>query len=95
MSTYLVAMIVSEFIPRGKDTLFIIARPEYYNKTEFSYNVSSEILSAYNQLFGVPYTDLGNPILQKASLSKFIHNGMENWGLMIYLYANDLLVCNL
>ncbi|XP_055918386.1 membrane alanyl aminopeptidase-like [Eupeodes corollae] len=86
MSTYLVAMLISEYIPRtGTDNVIsIISRPEYHNKTLFSYKVATKVLNGYNQLFEVPYVKLGNSILQKVSLPKFIHNGMENWGLTIY-----------
>ncbi|XP_055837479.1 membrane alanyl aminopeptidase-like [Episyrphus balteatus] len=84
MSTYLVAMMISEYVPRIEDNISIISRPEFYNKTIFSLNIAKKVLNGYNELFGVPYTTLGNSILQKVSLPKFVHNGMENWGLIIY-----------
>ncbi|KAH8312687.1 hypothetical protein KR044_012175, partial [Drosophila immigrans] len=85
MSTYLLAFVISEYQARGNpDTFAIYSRPEYYSKTEFSYNVGGRVLAAYNELFQLPYKQLGNEVLQFTSSPRFLHNGMENWGLVIY-----------
>ncbi|XP_002073917.2 membrane alanyl aminopeptidase isoform X1 [Drosophila willistoni] len=85
MSTYLLAFIVSEYTARGNKSEFtVISRPEYYNKTQFSYEVGSKVLPAFNELFQQTYQELGNEILQYASSPRFPLDGMENWGLIIY-----------
>ncbi|XP_030370006.1 aminopeptidase N [Scaptodrosophila lebanonensis] len=86
MSTYLVAFIISEYTSRkSSDGNFaVISRPEFFDKTKFSFSVGERTLQAYNELFKQPYSELGNELLQYASSPKFPHNGMENWGLIIY-----------
>ncbi|XP_032291603.1 membrane alanyl aminopeptidase [Drosophila virilis] len=85
MSTYLLAFMVSEYRARGNiSEIAVITRPEDYNKTEFSYNVAKSVLDAYGDLFQHSYKDLGNQILLHATTPRFPHNGMENWGLIIY-----------
>ncbi|XP_054725813.1 aminopeptidase N [Anastrepha obliqua] len=84
MSTYLVAFIVSEFVKHGSDDLKFITRTEYENKTEFAYQVAERSIKAYGEYTQQPYKELGLRIMQKAGSPKFPHNGMENWGLVIY-----------
>lgn len=76
---------VSEYRARGNiSEIAVITRPEDYNKTEFSYNVARSVLDAYGDLFQHSYKDLGNQVLLHATTPRFPHNGMENWGLIIY-----------
>lgn len=89
MSSYLLAFVISDFTARGNATLSIIARPEYYEKTEFSHNVAQRTIAAYDTHFQLPYKDLGNSIMQKVATPAFPHNGMENWGLVIYKYVSN------
>lgn len=84
MSTYLFAFIVSEFEKYGNDDLKIITRAEYQNYTHFAYEVAKRAIKAYDEYTQQPYKQLGLPLLQMAGSPKFPHNGMENWGLIIY-----------
>ncbi|KAH8358869.1 hypothetical protein KR093_002955, partial [Drosophila rubida] len=85
MSTYLLAFVISEYQARGSPSdLAIYSRPEYYSKTEDSYNIGQRVVAAYNEVFKMPYKQLGNEVLQFATSPRFPHNGMENWGLIIY-----------
>ncbi|KAH8293817.1 hypothetical protein KR054_004930, partial [Drosophila jambulina] len=85
MSTYLLAFMIAGYEARGNVSEFaVLTRPEFYNYTEFSYHVGQQVLPAYEQLFQSPYQQLGNDVLQYASSPRFPHNGMENWGLIIY-----------
>ncbi|KAH8312689.1 hypothetical protein KR044_012177, partial [Drosophila immigrans] len=85
MSTYLVAFVVANYQARGNISEFaVLSWPEYYNNTEFSYNVGKDVIAAYNELFSIPYQQLGNEVLLFASVPLFDIDGMENWGLIIY-----------
>ncbi|XP_017846843.1 aminopeptidase N-like [Drosophila busckii] len=85
MSTYLLAIVVSEYKARGdSQKLAIYTRPEWYNYTEFSYQVAQRVQPAYDAYFGTSYEQLGNPIYQYASTPRFPYNSMENWGLVIF-----------
>lgn len=85
MSTYLLAFIVSEYQARGNLSEFaVVSRPEYYNNTKFSFDIGEKVLKAYDELFQQPYKTLGNELLLFASSPRFPHNGMENWGLIIF-----------
>ncbi|XP_062123710.1 aminopeptidase N-like [Drosophila sulfurigaster albostrigata] len=85
MSTYLLAFVISEYSRVQGDTeLALYSRPENINKTTFSYQVGQLAVAAYNEIFQLPYQQLGNDVLQFTSSPRFPHNGMENWGLIIY-----------
>lgn len=86
MSTYLVAFMVSDFEARYNDegTFSVISRPEYFNKTIKSFEIGQNVLHAYEELFGIQYNEMGNELFQMGSVPTFPHNGMENWGLILY-----------
>ncbi|XP_002073916.2 aminopeptidase N [Drosophila willistoni] len=85
MSTYLLTFIVSEYTARGNESDYaVVSRPEFYDNTEFSYNVGERVLPVYEGLFQQTYKELGNELLQHATTPSFRHNTMENWGLIIY-----------
>ncbi|TDG43475.1 hypothetical protein AWZ03_010120 [Drosophila navojoa] len=85
MSTYLLAFMVAESQARGNlSDLAVVSRPQDYNNSEFSYNVAQRARDAYDKLFQHPYKELGNEALLHAASPRFPHNGMENWGLIIY-----------
>ncbi|XP_017873372.1 PREDICTED: membrane alanyl aminopeptidase [Drosophila arizonae] len=85
MSTYLLAFMVAESQARGNlSDLAVVSRPQDYSNSEFSYNVAQRARDAYDKLFQHPYKELGNEALLHAASPRFPHNGMENWGLIIY-----------
>nr|XP_014098415.1 aminopeptidase Ey [Bactrocera oleae] len=90
MSTYLFAFLLSEHEQYGSDDLKVITRAEYQNYTLFAYEVAERAIKAYDEYTRQPYKQLGLPLMQLAGSPKFPHNGMENWGLIIY--KDDVLV---
>ncbi|XP_062123712.1 aminopeptidase N-like [Drosophila sulfurigaster albostrigata] len=92
MSTYLLAFVISEYQARGNLSEFaILSAPENYNYTEFSYNVGERVIAAYNELFQMPYKQLGNEVLLFATKPWTLNNNnMENWGLIIF--KEDMLI---
>ncbi|KAH8358871.1 hypothetical protein KR093_002953, partial [Drosophila rubida] len=85
MSTYLLAILISKFQARGNLSDFaVLAPPEYYNYTEFSYTVGETLVAAYGELFQMPYKELGNEVLRFASAHWTKGMAMENWGLIIF-----------
>ncbi|KAH8302750.1 hypothetical protein KR044_010518, partial [Drosophila immigrans] len=84
MSTHLLAFVISEYQARGNLSDFaVLSAPEYYNYTEFSYNVGKNTLMAYNDLFEVPYKELGNEVLQFA-VAPWFDTARPNWGLITF-----------
>uniref|UniRef100_A0A0K8WLP7 Aminopeptidase n=3 Tax=Bactrocera latifrons TaxID=174628 RepID=A0A0K8WLP7_BACLA len=94
MSTYLLAFIVSEFTERNNSNFGVIARPEYYDQTEYSFTVGQQILTALNDYIGINYYEMGNNKMHMAAIPDFSAGAMENWGLLTYreralLYDKD------
>ncbi|XP_069962085.1 membrane alanyl aminopeptidase-like [Bactrocera oleae] len=84
MSTYILAFIVSEFAERSNTNFGVIARPEYYDQTEYSYTVGQQLLAALNSYFGINYYEMGNDKMHMAAIPDFSAGAMENWGLLTY-----------
>lgn len=84
MSSYLLAFIVSEFTQRNNSKFGVIARPEYYNQTEYSFTVGQQILAALDSYFGINYYEMGNDKMHMAAIPDFSAGAMENWGLLTY-----------
>lgn len=59
MSTYLVALVVSEFSCRENEgkTFGICSRPNAYDQNEYSYDVGQKTLAKYDELFDYPYNE--------------------------------------
>ncbi|KAL9898322.1 uncharacterized protein ACN427_006527 [Glossina fuscipes fuscipes] len=86
MSTYLLAFIVSRFTERTDDngSFGILARPDYYAQTEYSFVVGQEILEILDKYFDLPFYTLGIDKMQMAAIPDFSAGAMENWGLLTY-----------
>ncbi|XP_004523070.1 membrane alanyl aminopeptidase [Ceratitis capitata] len=84
MSTYILAFLVSKFERRNDTNFGVIARPEYYNQTEYSFDVGRKILSALDNYFGINYYEMGNDKMDMAAIPDFSAGAMENWGLLTY-----------
>ncbi|XP_065372511.1 uncharacterized protein LOC135964254 [Calliphora vicina] len=84
MSTYLVAFLISDFDYFGSKDFKIIMHPKLIGKISFAFRVGEITLHAYKTYTQIPYKSLGNSIMQMAGSTRFPHNGMENWGLLIY-----------
>ncbi|KAH8311141.1 hypothetical protein KR044_004564, partial [Drosophila immigrans] len=84
MSTYMLAFVISKYQARGNLSDFaMLSATEYYNYTEFSYKVGERLIGAYNELFQMPYKQLGNEVLLFATLPNF-EDPATGWGLIIF-----------
>ena len=87
MSTYLVALVVSEFVavesdPALSSTPFRIwSRRSVANQTEYSRNIGPRVLEFLRQYFDI---DFPLPKMDFSAVVDFAPGGMENWGLVIY-----------
>ncbi|KAH8311145.1 hypothetical protein KR044_004573 [Drosophila immigrans] len=84
MSTYLLAFIISEFTIRKDDKFGVLARPEFYGQTQYSFNVGREILAAMGNYLDLDYYGMGNDKMDMAAIPDFSAGAMENWGLLTY-----------
>lgn len=87
MSTYLVAFLISDFDSFGDNDFKIIMHEKFKGKIDFTYETGLKTLKGLDDYTQIPYRTLGNGIMQKAGSTRFPHNGMENWGLVIYQYV--------
>ncbi|XP_013106945.2 membrane alanyl aminopeptidase [Stomoxys calcitrans] len=85
MSTYLAAFIIGDFNVQGDNDFKMIMHSKVSNNTQYSHEVALKTMAAYDVYTQIPYKSLGNTLMQKAGSVRFPHNGMENWGLVIYL----------
>lgn len=84
MSTYLLAFIISEFSIRKDETFGVLARPEFYPQTQYSFNVGRKILAELSTYLDLNYYTLGNDKMDMAAIPDFSAGAMENWGLLTY-----------
>ncbi|SPP82964.1 blast:Membrane alanyl aminopeptidase [Drosophila guanche] len=84
MSTYILAFIISEFTARKDDKFGVLARPEYYSQTQYSFNVGPKILAEIGKYLNLDYYTLGNDKMDMAAIPDFSAGAMENWGLLTY-----------
>ncbi|XP_032798708.2 aminopeptidase N [Daphnia magna] len=89
MSSYLVAMMVSEFVSElsnpslSPDVEFKIwARPSFRNQTKYSADIGPRILNEYvTKYFQIEFP---LPKVDMAAIPDFAAGAMENWGLITY-----------
>lgn len=82
MSTYLVAVVVSEFECRenAMKSFFVCSRPMAYNESEYSFHFGQKMLAKFDELFDYKYsTHLSK--MTMAAIPDFSSGGMENWGI--------------
>lgn len=84
MSTYILAFIVSEFNERYDGEFGVIARPEFYQQTEYAYDVGKLSLNDLSEYFNISYYSMGNDKMHMAAIPDFSAGAMENWGLLTY-----------
>lgn len=91
MSTYLVAVIVSDFksvsIENNRIKLAVYARPNAINQTNYALNVMHPLLKFFEDTYNQEY-QLSK--LFMAALPDFPSGAMENWGLLTYKETNML-----
>lgn len=85
MSTYLVAVIVSDFkdktIKTDGTTLSVYARPNAISQAEYALSVMPSLLNYFWATYNLKYH---LPKLDMAALPDFPSGAMENWGLLTY-----------
>lgn len=85
MSSYLVAFVISDFMPfryNSSGNYFTTwSRPEAIDQTRYAINIAPELLSFLERYFRIDYplrkTDL-------VAVPDFGYNAMENWGLITF-----------
>ncbi|KAK8402067.1 hypothetical protein O3P69_001275 [Scylla paramamosain] len=94
MPVYLVAFAISDFSKRevsvGKDNstlIRVVSRASVQSSTGLAGDITSPLLSYYEQYFGIPYM---LPKLDLFSPLENSFNGMENWGLITIREASLL-----
>lgn len=88
MSTYLVAVVVSEFVCREnalKD-FSVCFQPSAYDQSEYSFNFGQKMLKTFDELFDYAY----NTHMAKMTMAAvpYFGGGMENWGMKLSAHFN-------
>ncbi|XP_070558846.1 aminopeptidase N-like [Ptychodera flava] len=88
MSTYIIAMAITDFKSRETTTkqgvLFRVwSQEELIDSAEYALHVGSQMLDYLNDLWGIPYP---LPKLDMIAAPDFAFGAMENWGLVIYVH---------
>jgi len=89
MSTYLVAMMVSELVDVPSKTLDdnvefrIWARPNFKNQTKYAGEIGPQVLAFYEDYFNISFP---LPKQDMAAIPDFAAGAMENWGLITYRF---------
>ena len=90
MSTYLVALIISDFAcinstahPKiSKNvSVSVCARPEFVGQLQLALNVSTKIIEFFESFYNIEYP---LPKSDHVALPDFAAGAMENWGLITY-----------
>jgi aminopeptidase N len=85
MSTYLVAMVVGDFVcaerPASGITLRVCATPDKTALTGFALDAAEHQLAFFNRYFGIPY--VGDK-LDLIAVPDFAAGAMENWGAITF-----------
>lgn len=87
MSTYLVALVVSDFTPVIDEKYKVWARPNAISQGKFALSIMGKLVSYYEDTLKLPYQ---LPKLDMVALPDFASGAMENWGLLTYKERNVL-----
>lgn len=81
VSTYLVAVIVSEFEchENAMRNFSVCSRPDSFADREYSFKFGQKMLKIYDELFDYEYST-HIPKMAMAAMPDFAIGGMENWG---------------
>lgn len=91
MSTYLVALVISDFRclnqtvlnigEFGKVDVRVCSRPNSTSLLDYSLQVTVKIIQFYEQFYGIKYP---LPKCDMVAVPDFLFGAMENWGLVTY-----------
>lgn len=83
MSTYLLAVIVSEFECRENalKNYSVCFQPSARDQSEYSFNFGQKMLKKFDELFDYPFS-AHMPKMSMAAVP-FFGGGMENWGMRL------------
>ncbi|XP_062585470.1 uncharacterized protein LOC134247152 isoform X2 [Saccostrea cucullata] len=86
MSTYLVCIIICDFVPRtgitkNNITYSAWSTKEAYNQTELALDVGMSTITYYEEFFGITFP---LPKQDMIAIPDFSAGAMENWGLITY-----------
>lgn len=83
MSSYLVAVVVSEFECRENalKNYSICYSPSTRDQSEYSFNFGQKVLKTFDKVFDYPY-NVQMPKISMAAVP-FFGGGMENWGMKL------------
>ncbi|CAL7935733.1 unnamed protein product [Xylocopa violacea] len=87
MSTYLVVLVVSDFIRVNEDNYSVWARKNAINNGKYALSVMKPLVNFYEQALNISYQ---LPKLDMVALPDFVSGAMENWGLLTYKERNVL-----
>lgn len=94
MSTYLVAVLISEFECRENEmkNFSVCAEPKKLNQTEYTFDVGQKMLKTFDELFDYKHNTHMTKLTMAAVSS---YAGMENWGESNFLSHQNCLLGNL
>ncbi|XP_043263410.1 putative aminopeptidase-2 [Colletes gigas] len=88
MSTYLVALVVSDFNYIVYNDIYKVwSRPDAINQGTYALSIMESLVKYYENVLNIPYK---LPKLDMVALPDFASGAMENWGLLTYKERNVL-----
>lgn len=91
MSTYLVALVISNFEAKSPTEnegyeYVVYARPDAKDYTTTAVNYGRKLIDEMGTYTGIKYQDLGIDKSYQVAIPDFAAGAMENWGLVTYRY---------
>ena len=87
MSTYLVALVISDFTSVKNGSYEVWARQNAVENGKYALSLMKPLVSYYEGILHIPYQ---LPKLDMVALPDFVSGAMENWGLLTYKERNLL-----
>lgn len=94
MSTYLVAFIVSKYAYLESDSLDyyrVFFREEAQDTANYTLHIAPPLLQSLEEFTNISYLSTGIGKLDQVAIPDFSAGAMENWGLITYRFAYQLI----